>query len=148
MPADGATPLYADGQVLFPLRAIAEAGDYVVTWDETKRTVVLDGETHDYTVDPAAGTLSEKGETLLQDENMRLEDGTAYVSPELFDHVDGISAAWDGATNTAVVTTATPADNVYVYDLGEGALDNPVRPDTPYRMQGVIGVPEGETAQW
>lgn len=61
MPADGATPLYADGQVLFPLRAIAEAGDYVVTWDETKRTVVLDGETHDYTVDPAAGTLSEKG---------------------------------------------------------------------------------------
>ena len=144
MPADGATPLYADGQVLFPLRAIAEAGDYVVTWDETKRTVVLDGETHDYTVDPAAGTLSEKGETLLQDENMRLEDGTTYVSPELFDHVDGISAAWDGATNTAVVTTATPADNVYVYDLGEGALDNPVRPDTPYRMQGVIGVPEGE----
>ena len=43
-----------------------------------------------------------------------------------------------------VVTTATPADNVYVYDLGEGALDNPVRPDTPYRMQGVIAVPEGE----
>lgn len=75
---------------------------------------------------------------------MQIEDGTTFVSPELFDHVEGITAAWDGATNTAVVTTATPADNVYVYDLGEGALDNPVRPDTPYRMQGVIGVPEGE----
>ena len=144
LPVDGAAPLYKDGKVLFPLRAIAEAGDYTVSWDADSRTAQLDGAEKDYTVDPATGTLSENGKEVFQDKTMQIEDGTTFVSPELFDHVEGITAAWDGATNTAVVTTATPADNVYVYDLGEGALDNPVRPDTPYRMQGVIGVPEGE----
>lgn len=144
LPVDGAAPLYKDGKVLFPLRAIAEAGDYTVSWEADSRTAQLDGAEKDYTVDPAAGTLSENGKEVFQDKTMQIENGTTFVSPELFDHVEGISAAWDGATNTAVVTTATPADNVYVYDLGEGALDNPVRPDTPYRMQGVIGVPEGE----
>lgn len=144
LPVEGATPLYKDGKVLFPLRAIAEAGDYTVSWDADSRTAQLDGAEKDYTVDPATGTLSENGKEVFQDKTMEIEDGTTFVSPELFDHVEGITAAWDGATNTAVVTTATPADNVYVYDLGEGALDNPVRPDTPYRMQGVIGVPEGE----
>ena len=144
LPVDGAAPLYKDGKVLFPLRAIAEAGDYTVSWETDSRTAQLDGAEKDYTVDPATGTLSENGKEVFQDKTMQIEDGTTFVSPELFDHVGGIIAAWDGATNTAVVTTATPADNVYVYDLGEGALDNPVRPDTPYRMQGVIGVPEGE----
>lgn len=144
LPVEGAAPLYQDGKVLFPLRAIAEAGDYTVSWDADSRTAQLDGAEKDYTVDPAAGTLSENGKEVFQDKTMQIEDGTTFVSPELFDHVEGITVAWDGATNTAVVTMATPADNVYVYDLGEGALDNPVRPDTPYRMQGVIGVPEGE----
>lgn len=31
LPVDGASPLYKDGKVLFPLRAIAEAGDYTVS---------------------------------------------------------------------------------------------------------------------
>ena len=144
LPVEGATPLYKGLAVVFPLRAIAEAGDYTVSWDADSRTAQLDGAEKDYTVDPATGTLSENGKEVFQDKTMQIEDGTTFVSPELFDHVEGITAAWDGATNTAVVTTATPADNVYVYDLGEGALDNPVRPDTPYRMQGVIGVPEEE----
>ena len=69
--------------------------------------------------------------------------GTTYVSAELMDYVDGVSASWDGATNTAVVTTDAPRDNVYCYDLGEGTLTQGTR-EIPYQMQGVIGVPEGE----
>ena len=144
LPVEGAAPLYTEDQVLFPLRAIAEGGDYTVLWEEASRRITLDGEKNDYQIDTASGTLFQDGKELFQDDALRIQGGSTYVSPELFDHVAGIDAAWDAATNTAVVTTETPDDNVYVYDLGEGALQNPSRPDTSYRMQGVIGVPEGE----
>ena len=42
-----------------------------------------------------------------------------------------------------MVTTDLPQDNVYCYDLGEGILTQGKR-EIPYRMQGVVGVPEGE----
>ena len=50
LPVDGASPLYKDGKVLFPLRAIAEVGDYTVSWDADSRTAQLDGAEKDYTV--------------------------------------------------------------------------------------------------
>ena len=91
----------------------------------------------------ADGALTLDGETLWTDPKAVVLEGTTYVSAELFDYVEGVSADWDGATNTAVVTTDAPRDNVYCYDLGEGTITQGTR-EIPYRMQGVIGVPDGE----
>lgn len=87
--------------------------------------------------------LTLDGAPVWTDPNAVVLSGTTYVSAELMDYVDGVSAFWDGATNTAVVTTDAPRDNVYCYDLGEGTLTQGTR-EIPYQMQGVIGVPEGE----
>lgn len=66
-----------------------------------------------------------------------------YSGESGLSYVEGVAADWDGATNTAVVVTDEPRDNVYCYDLGEGVLTQGKR-EIPCRMQGVIGVPEGE----
>ena len=102
LPVEGAAPLYAEDQVLFPLRAIAEGGDYTVLWEEASRRITLDGEKNDYQIDTASGTLFQDGKELFQDDALRIQGGSTYVSPELFGHVAGVDAAWDGATNTAV----------------------------------------------
>ena len=78
------------------------------------------------------------------DQSAGLRNNNMYVSEETFAQFSGLDVSWDRATNAAVVVTEHPEDNLYVYDLGEGALKNPTRPDTPYRMQGIVGVPEGE----
>ncbi|MGI6180906.1 MAG: hypothetical protein ACOYIE_02370, partial [Agathobaculum sp.] len=89
------------------------------------------------------GALTCENAVLWTDAQMVVKKGATYVSAELFDYVKGITADWDGATNSAIVTTEVPRDNVYCYDLGEGKLKQGAR-EIPYRMQGIIGVPEGE----
>lgn len=113
-------------------------------WDARARGAVFSAEgSGEYLLDPATGDLTLKGARLWTDPAAVVLDGVTYVSAELFDYVEGVAADWDGATNTAVVVTDEPRDNVYCYDLGEGVLTQGKR-EIPYRMQGVIGVPEGE----
>lgn len=141
---DGATPRYLDGTVLLPLRSILEQAGYTVDWDAQAPGAVFSTEdSGKYLLKPGSGTLTLEGTTLWTDPKAVVLSGTTYVSAELFDYVEGVTADWDGATNTAVVTTDAPRDNVYCYDLGEGTLTQGTR-EIPYRMQGVIGVPEGE----
>lgn len=141
---EGALPRYLEGGVLLPLRNILEQAGYAVDWDAWARGAVFSAEgSGEYLLDPATGDLTLKGARLWTDPAAVVLDGVTYVSAELFDYVEGVAADWDGATNTAVVVTDEPWDNVYCYDLGEGVLTQGKR-EIPYRMQGVIGVPEGE----
>ena len=137
-------PQYMDETVLLPLRNILEQAGYTVNWDsKTQSAVFSSGDTEAYQLSPATGTLTQDQAVLWTDPNIVVEKGTTYVSADLFDYIEGITADWDGATNTAIVTTASPRDNVYCYDLGEGTLTQGTR-EIPYQMRGVIGVPEGE----
>ena len=141
---EGALPRYLEGGVLLPLRNILEQAGYAVDWDARARGAVFSAEgSGEHLLDPATGDLTLKGARLWTDPAAVVLDGVTYVSAELFDYVEGVAADWDGATNTAVVVTDEPRDNVYCYDLGEGVLTQGKR-EIPYRMQGVIGVPEGE----
>lgn len=141
---EGALPRYLEGGALLPLRNILEQAGYAVDWDARARGAVFSAEgSGEYLLDPATGDLTLKGARLWTDPAAVVLDGVTYVSAELFDYVEGVAADWDGATNTAVVVTDEPRDNVYCYNLGEGVLTQGKR-EIPYRMQGVIGVPEGE----
>ena len=141
---EGALPRYLEGDVLLPLRNILEQAGYAVDWDARARGAVFSAEgSGEYLLDPATGDLTLKGARLWTDPAAVVLDGVTYVSAELFDYVEGVASDWDGATNTAVVVTDEPRDNVYCYDLGEGVLTQGKR-EIPCRMQGVIGVPEGE----
>lgn len=140
----GAMPRYLAGTTLLPLRNILEQAGYTVEWDaQAQGAVFSSDDSGAYLLDPGTGELTLAGTALWTDEKAVVLNGVTYVSAELFDHVEGVTADWDGATNTAVVTTDAPRDNVYCYDLGEGTLIQGSR-EIPYRMQGVIGVPEGE----
>lgn len=141
---EGAMPRYLSGTVLLPLRNILEQAGYTVEWDAQAQGAAFSLDSDGaYLLHMADGTLTLDGKTLWTDPKAVVLEGTTYVSADLFDYVEGVSADWDGATNTAVVTTDAPRDNVYCYDLGEGTLTQGNR-EIPYRMQGAIGVPEGE----
>ncbi len=140
----GAMPRYLSGTVLLPLRSILEQAGYTVDWDSQAQGAAFSlNSAGAYLLHMGDGALILEGKTLWTDPKAVVLEGTTYVSADLFDYVEGVSAEWDGATNTAVVTTDAPRNNVYCYDLGEGTLTQGKR-EIPYRMQGVIGVPEGE----
>lgn len=143
--ASGAQPVILEGgEAALPLRVILEGADYQVSWDNGSRSVVAESpDGADYTLAADSGILYRDGEMVWTDQDAGLRNNSMYVSEETFTQFDGLGVSWDRATNTAVVTTEHPADNLYVYDLGEGALKNPSRPDTAYQMQGIVGVPEG-----
>ena len=140
----GAMPQYIEGTARLPLRNILEQAGYKVDWDTQNQSAVFSqNDTETYRLSSATGALTQDETVLWTDSKITVAKGTTYVSANLFDYVEGIKAAWDGATNTAIITTEAPRDNVYCYDLGEGTLTQGTR-EIPYRMQGVIGVPEGQ----
>lgn len=140
----GAMPQYIEGTARLPLRNILEQAGYKVDWDTQNQSAVFSqNDTETYRLSSATGALTQNETVLWTDLKITVAKGTTYVSADLFDYVEGITADWDGATNTAIITTEAPRDNVYCYDLGEGTLTQGTR-EIPYRMQGVIGVPEGQ----
>lgn len=142
---EGKAPYFDGGQVRIPLRTVLESADFSVEWDGARqqvRAVAPDGTA--YQLDLTDGTLRQDGTVCAADTGLTLRDGTTYVSPALLEALDGLAFQWDPATNAALVTTDTPDGRLYCYDLGQGALQNPSRPDTAYQMQGVLGVPDGE----
>ena len=141
---EGAMPRCLSGTALLPLRNILEQAEYTVDWDTQARGAAFFAQdSGTYLLDPDTGELTLEGTVLWTDPEAVVLSGTTYVSAELFDYVEGVTADWDDATNTAVVTTNAPRNNTYCYDLGEGTLIQGSR-EIPYRMQGVIGVPEGK----
>lgn len=140
----GAMPRYIEGTAQLPLRNILEQAGYKVDWNAQNQSAVFSkNDMETYRLSSATGALTQDETVLWTDSKITVAKGTTYVSANLFDYVEGIKAAWDGATNTAIITTEAPRDNVYCYDLGEGTLTQGTR-EIPYRMQGVIGVPEGQ----
>ena len=115
LPAEtGDKPIYSEGEALMPLDTVLELAD----------------------CGAEAGELSGQSVEI---------DGVKYVSPEALENVPGLNFAWDPATNTAIIETDKPSGRVFSYDLGEAAVSNSSgREDTVYRIQGVMGVPEGE----
>lgn len=115
LPAEtGDKPIYSEGEALMPLDTVLEL----------------------------ANCGAEAGE--LSGQSVEI-DGVKYISPEALENVPGLNFAWDPATNTAVIETDKPSGRVFSYDLGEAAVSNSSgREDTVYRIQGVMGVPEGE----
>ena len=114
---EGAMPRYLSGTVLLPLRNILEQAGYIVEWDAQAQGAAFSLDSAGaYLLRMADGTLTLDGETLWTDPKAVVLEGTTYVSAELFNYVEGVTADWDGATNTAVVTTDAPRDNVYCYD--------------------------------
>lgn len=143
----GAMPQYIEGTARLPLRNILEQAGYKVDWNAQNQSAVFSqNDTETYRLSSATGALTQDETVLWTDPKITVAKGTTYVSAVLFDYVEGITADWDGATNTAIITTEAPRDNVYCYDLGEGTLIQGTR-EIPYRMQGVIGVPKGRTVR-
>ena len=143
----GAMLQYIEGTARLPLRNILEQAGYKVDWDTQNQSAVFSqNETETYRLSSTTGVLTQDETVLWTDSKITVAKGTTYVSADLFDYVEGITADWDGATNTAIITTEAPRDNVYCYDLGEGTLTQGTR-EIPYRMQGVIGVPKGRTVR-
>lgn len=144
--ADGPAPILQGQEADLPLRVILEGAGYKVSWDNGTRTALaVSPSGTEYRFQADTGAVSKDGAPLCRDDSVRITKNSLYVSEETLDRMEGFTADWDPATNTAVVVTDTPDDNLYVYDLGEGKLKNSNgRPDTTYQMQGIIGVPEGK----
>ena len=143
---EGAQPIIVEGaEAVLPLRTVLEGAGYMVSWDAESRTVLADGPGGtEYSMEADTGKLFCDGTLVYTDEAAGIRGGSMYISPGATEYMMGFTVDWDRATNTAVVITDNPGDNLYLYDLGEGTLENPSGRDTTYRMQGVIGVPEGE----
>lgn len=144
--AAGPAPILHNQEADLPLRVILEGADYTVSWDNHTRTVLaVSPSGTEYRMAADTGTVTKNNAVLCRDDRIGLSNGSLYVSEETLDRMEGFQVDWDPATNTAVVFTDTPDDNLYGYDLGESTVKNSSgRPDTPYRMQGIVGVPEGE----
>ena len=142
----GPVPVLQSQEADLSLRVILESADYTVSWDNHTRTVIaVSPSGTEYRIVADTGTVTKNNAVLCQDNRIGLSSGSLYVSEETLDRMEGFQVDWDPATNTAVVFTDTPDDNLYGYDLGESTVKNSSgRPDTPYRMQGIVGVPEGE----
>lgn len=141
---EGPMSYYQDEEILLPLRTVLEHSGFTVTWEDKTQTVHFiapDGQS--YRVDTTCGELFSGSSSLWQDTALTMKDGSTYTSPDLLEQIPDLDFQWDAATNTAILSTPQPKDNVYFYDLGASTLENPSRPETPYQMQGVIGVPEG-----
>ena len=124
----GAMPQYIEGTARLPLRNILEQAGYKVDWDTQNQSAVFSqNDTETYRLSSATGALTQDETVLWTDPKITVAKGTTYVSADLFDYVEGITADWDGATNTAIITTEAPRDNVYCYDLGEGTLTQGTR---------------------
>lgn len=142
--SDGPQPLLTDEGALLPLRSVLESSGCSIAWNAAKNNVeIRTSDDQQYELDLKKGTLSQENTVSFTDDALCVRQGNTFVSPELIDSMDGFSAHWDRSSNTAIISTPQPSDNLYLYDLGEGSLKNPGREDTIYQMQGIVGVPEG-----
>ena len=138
-------PIYNNNQILIPVRVVLENSDFQVKWNNNNRTAeFISPEGDVYVVNVDKKEILNNTEVLFKDMNMMIKDGYTYASPEMFNHIKEIDFHWDKATNMAIITTQSPKDNLYIYDLGQNKLQNASRPDTNYQMQVVIGVPDGD----
>ena len=98
-------PLAQNDRILVPLRGIAEALDFTVTWDQTaNRAVCVKGDTR---IEVEIGTANAwvDGEPKPQDVSSLAYQNRTYVPLRFFSESFGLDVDWDGNHNTAVLTT-------------------------------------------
>ena len=135
--SDEQMPIYNNNQILIPVRVVLENSDFQVKWNNNNRTAEFISPKGDvYVVNVDKKEILNNTEVLFKDMNMMIKDGYTYASPEMFNDIKEIDFHWDKATNMAIITTQSPKDNLYIYDLGQNKLQNASRPDTNYQMQG------------
>ncbi|NLY20442.1 MAG: serine hydrolase [Tissierellia bacterium] len=96
--------LAEDGQVLVPLREIAEKLGYEVNWNQEEKKVTLNKDTEDFelTLNKNALVHNKKEETM---ENVVVIKGdNTYVPVEFFGNHFGTVAAWDTGRNTVSIS--------------------------------------------
>lgn len=129
--SDEQMPIYNNNQILIPIRVVLENSDFQVKWNNNNRTAEFISPKGDvYVVNVDKKEILNNTEVLFKDMNMMIKDGYTYASPEMFNHIKEIDFHWDKATNMAIITTQSPKDNLYIYDLGQNKLQNASRPDT------------------
>jgi|GEM_PF-3133948 len=116
-----------NGRTLVPLRAIGEALGADVLWDEPTQTVtlVLGGKLVRLTLTKAEATVD--GDPILLDVPAQVKDGRTMVPLRFISERLGATIAWDGATNTASITSTVaepppiPEHTVQGRAIGAGA---------------------------
>ncbi|HIY21607.1 MAG TPA: copper amine oxidase N-terminal domain-containing protein [Candidatus Flavonifractor merdigallinarum] len=100
-------PIAQNDRILVPLRGIAEALDFTVTWDQTtNRAVCTKGDTR---IEVEIGTTNAwvDGAERPQDVPSIAYQNRTYVPLRFFSESFGLNVNWNGERNTAELNTAT-----------------------------------------
>ena len=98
-------PIARNDRILVPLRGIAEALDFTVTWDQTtNRAVCTKGDTR---IEVEIGTANAwvDGEAKPQDVSSLAYQDRTYVPLRFFSESFGLDVNWNAEANTAQLTT-------------------------------------------
>ena len=99
-------PLAQNDRILVPLRGIAEALDFTVTWDQTSNRAVCTKDGTQIAVEIGTANAWVDGEARPQDVASLAQQNRTYVPLRFFSEAFGLNVDWDGGHNTAVLTTA------------------------------------------
>ncbi len=119
-------PVVKDGRTLIPFRALAQALNAVVTWDEATKTVTMerDGHVVKLTLDSLTATID--GQPLALDVPAQLHDNRTLVPVRLLAVALDSQVDWDDETETVVVTPNQPEADATVEEDGTGVTDEAI----------------------
>lgn len=111
----GTTPVITGGRTLVPVRAIIEAFDGTVGWEESTRTVTLgkDGEKIQLVIDSKVARLNGAVHTL--DVAPTVINGRTMLPIRFVAEGFNIAVAWNGRTQTVTLVQNGLDDNEYAY---------------------------------
>ncbi|WP_235832661.1 stalk domain-containing protein [Acetivibrio mesophilus] len=97
-------PIIQDGRTLVPLRAIFEAMEATVEWDDKTKTVTA--KKGDTTVVMVIGnkTMTKNGEKIVLDVPPQIVNGRTLVPARAVAESFGAKVDWDGNTRTVIIT--------------------------------------------
>lgn len=136
-------PVIRDSRTLVPIRAVAEASNAEVSWNERKRQVyIMSGDTEIYlTIDSKTATVDGKKVTL--DVESTIIDGRTMVPVRFVAETFGYNVAWNG-TERIVSLTSINTKTVTLNTIGaanvEGGFRVTIKFNSP--MQGSYNIME------
>jgi len=97
-------PIIQDGRTLVPLRAIFEAMEATVEWDDKTKTVTA--KKGDTTIVMTIGnkTMKKNGEEIVLDVPPQIVNGRTLVPARAVAESFGAEVGWDGSTRTVTIT--------------------------------------------
>lgn len=127
--------------ILVPLQPILKQAGYTITKGKGADEITLqNGDL--LSLNYNDGTATRAGKKVGTFRLKRSEDqNTTLVSPEFFALTDTITAKWDLATQTVIVSVKQPSV-VTFYDLGQNTMKTSLGQDLTYTMNGGISVPD------